>query len=354
MSSGRLRFSASRSLAPRRRLRFPCQATAVLAILTVSVSQLYTFVGSSLRPLSGKEEIQQPKEVRLNVLSFSPEVETISEEGLLPGERYVASNRFMVREGAEAAFEQRWAQRKSSLITLPGFRWFSLMRRVPPSGENVEPYPDEYSYISFTIWETKDNFDFWRKGPAFKEAHGGGGIFDFLGMIVSSFLTSKGPPKPAFWRGLLLEKTSDLKERLISGPGGRPDADGSQMLQPEVFVSMNRFSVAQGREKEFEQRWANRESHLNGLPGFRYFQLLRRDQTPDDDCNYISMAVWDDRAAFDNWKNGEGFKQAHGGGGERPKEHDSSSGGPMGGVLTKPPRPYFYEGKLVLESEMGA
>lgn len=283
------------------------------------------------------------------------------ELGLLPGERYVAMNRFQVREGAEAQFEARWATRKSSLLELAGFRWFGLLRRVPPPGEDVEPYTDDYSYVSFTIWETKKNFNAWRTGPAFKEAHGGGSIFDFVGMIVNGFMTSKGPPKPAFWRGMLVEKTLEDKPRLMSGPGGRSDADGSKVLDPEVFVSMNRFTVAPGREAEFEQRWANRESSLQGLPGFRFFQLMRRDQSPDDDVNYISMAAWDDRAAFDNWRSGKGFKNAHGGGAKAAQDGSSaghggsaSGSGPMGGMLVRPPVPYFYEGKLVLESEQGA
>jgi len=282
------------------------------------------------------------------------------ELGLLPGERYIAMNRFQVRDGADAQFETRWATRKSSLIELEGFRWFGLLRRVPPAGEeDPKPYPDDYNYVSFTIWETKKNFNSWRKGPAFKEAHGGGGILDFFGMIINGFMTSKGPPKPAFWRGMLMEKTEEEKPRLLSGPGGRADADGSKILDPEVFVSMNRFSVAEGREAEFEQRWAKRESKLQDMPGFRFFQLMRRDQTPDDDVNYISMASWDNRAAFDNWRNGEGFKKAHGSGASKPPQAGSSSPGtsgkgPMGGVLLRPPKAYFYEGKLVLESEQGA
>ncbi|CAK9004366.1 unnamed protein product [Durusdinium trenchii] len=216
---------------------------------------------------------------------------------LLPGERYIASNRFMVREGSDAAFEQRWAQRKSSLLTLPGFRWFSLMRRVPT--DDPTPYPDDYSYISFTIWETKKDFNFWRKGPAFKEAHGGGGILDFLGMIMSSFLTSKGPPKPFFWEGVLPITSNESRERLLSGPGSRPEADGEKVLEPEVFVATTRFQVFHEREQDFEKFWSEHGASLEGQGGFRFSQLLRRDQAPDDDCNYMGVTVWDDRESFE-------------------------------------------------------
>lgn len=88
---------------------------------------------------------------------------------------------------------------------------------------------------------------------------------------------------------------------------------------------------------------------------------MRRDQTADDDVNYISMACWENREAFNNWRDGDSFKKAHGGG-KKPAEGAAAeegaakkpAGGPMGGILMKPPKPYFYEGKLVLESEMGA
>ena len=250
-------------------------------------------------------------------------------ESLLPGERYIASNRFAVREGADAAFEQRWAQRKSSLLTLPGFRWFSLMRRVPDDSVN---FGDDYSYISFTIWETKKDFNFWRKGPAFKEAHGGGGILDFLGMIMSSFMTSKGPPKPFFWEGVLPMTSSASKERLLSGPGGRPEADGQKVLDPEVFVQTIRFKVADGREQDFEKYWSEHGEALKAESGFRFSQLLRRDQVPDDDCNYLGVTVWDDQAALEK------------------ASVDTSSAGDL---LTQPAMKVLYEGKLVLESESG-
>merc|ERR1712232_96678 len=110
------------------------------------------------------------------------------------------------------------------------------------------------------------------------------------------------------------------------------------MGDTEVFVSMDRFTVAEGKEQAFEQIWAQRESKLQDLPGFRFFQMLRRDQTPDDDVNYISMACWDNRAAFDNWRQGDSFKKAHGGSAKKEEpsseaaaaEEKKPAGGPMG------------------------
>jgi heme-degrading monooxygenase HmoA len=66
-------------------------------------------------------------------------------------ERYVATNRFQVKEGREAAFEKRWADRKSRLGLLDGFRFFCMMRRVQLDGAR---YADDINYISCTVWET--------------------------------------------------------------------------------------------------------------------------------------------------------------------------------------------------------
>lgn len=46
------------------------------------------------------------------------------------------------------------------------------------------------------------------------------------------------------------------------------DADGETMLDKECFLAMNRFSVQEGMEAAFEQRY---------FDGFRGFALLRRD-----------------------------------------------------------------------------
>ena len=89
-------------------------------------------------------------------------------------ERYIACNRFKVKPQQGPKFEKRWADRKSRLSELEGFRFFSLLKRINDDGTEYEgPEPQ---YISFTTWENKDNFDAWRSGDAFKEAHGGTGF----------------------------------------------------------------------------------------------------------------------------------------------------------------------------------
>lgn len=79
-------------------------------------------------------------------------------------ERYIATNRFKVRKNAGAKFEKRWADRKSRLAELAGFRFFTLLKRVDAFDSDYSAEGDSGNYISFTIWENKDNFDAWRTG----------------------------------------------------------------------------------------------------------------------------------------------------------------------------------------------
>jgi heme-degrading monooxygenase HmoA len=80
----------------------------------------------------------------------------------LKAERYVATNRFNVRKGKEAKFEKRWADRKSRISQLKGFRFFTLLKRVQVLGADYSKDGDEGNYVSMTVWEDKDCFDEWR------------------------------------------------------------------------------------------------------------------------------------------------------------------------------------------------
>ena len=41
------------------------------------------------------------------------------------------------------------------------------------------------------------------------------------------------------------------------------------------FIAMNRFKIVLGFENDFESIWKNRETHLDGVPGFEEFNLIR-------------------------------------------------------------------------------
>ena len=83
-----------------------------------------------------------------------------------------------------------------------------------------------------------------------------------------------------------------------------------------MFVAMNRFRIARGREADFERVWAERDTHLDDVPGFLEFRLLRGPEL-EDHTLYASHSIWADREAFEAWTRSEAFRKAHAGAGER-------------------------------------
>ncbi len=85
-----------------------------------------------------------------------------------------------------------------------------------------------------------------------------------------------------------------------------------------MFIAMNRFKVRKGAEADFEQVWLKRDSHLEGVPGFIAFHLLKGPER-DDHVLYSSHTLWASEAAFLDWTRSEAFRKAHAGaGGNKP------------------------------------
>ena len=78
-----------------------------------------------------------------------------------------------------------------------------------------------------------------------------------------------------------------------------------------MFIAMNRFRVNAGREREFQERWAKRESFLDEVPGYQTFHLLRGD-TADEITTFVSHTTWESRKAFEAWTRSEAFRKSHG------------------------------------------
>jgi heme-degrading monooxygenase HmoA len=77
-----------------------------------------------------------------------------------------------------------------------------------------------------------------------------------------------------------------------------------------MYIAMNRFRIALGKEQEFIDIWKQRDSHLESVPGFKEFHLL---QGPSDEtCTlFTSHSVWGSAEDFGNWTKSEAFRQAH-------------------------------------------
>lgn len=73
-----------------------------------------------------------------------------------------------------------------------------------------------------------------------------------------------------------------------------------------MYVAMNRFRVAPGREETFLKVWRERESQLGGVPGFLRFRLLA------GEGRFISYSEWRAHADFTAWTESAAFAKAHG------------------------------------------
>lgn len=88
-----------------------------------------------------------------------------------------------------------------------------------------------------------------------------------------------------------------------------------------MFIAMNRFKVRKGSEHDFEQVWLNRETHLDTVPGFLTFHLLKGPEK-DDHVLYASHSTWRSEADFVNWTKSEAFRKAHAGAGANKPLYD--------------------------------
>jgi heme-degrading monooxygenase HmoA len=96
-----------------------------------------------------------------------------------------------------------------------------------------------------------------------------------------------------------------------------------------MFIAMNRFKIAPGREDEFIELWRNRDSRLQSVPGFKGFHLLRS-ASNEEHTLFASHSVWETQAAFEDWTHSEAFRLAH-----------SNAGGSKGLYLGHPHFEWF-------------
>ena len=73
---------------------------------------------------------------------------------------------------------------------------------------------------------------------------------------------------------------------------------------------MNRFKIVLGKESQFEDIWRNRDSHLDNVPGFVDFNLIKGSSN-EDFTLYASHSRWNSEEDFVNWTKSESFRTAH-------------------------------------------
>ncbi|WP_158965616.1 antibiotic biosynthesis monooxygenase family protein [Chachezhania sediminis] len=78
---------------------------------------------------------------------------------------FIAMNRFKVKPGKEADFENIWTSRESRLKEMDGFVEFRLLKGAANEEEGYT------LYSSHTIWGSKDDFTAWTRSEQFRDAH---------------------------------------------------------------------------------------------------------------------------------------------------------------------------------------
>lgn len=109
-----------------------------------------------------------------------------------------------------------------------------------------------------------------------------------------------------------------------------------------MFIAMNRFQVVPDKGEQFERIWRERETYLDGVPGFVRFTLLRNGGghgTPPNPGEYISHSTWASREAFEAWTQSPSFALGH-------------AQGSLMGILAGPPTVTLYD--AVLEQDASA
>lgn len=79
-------------------------------------------------------------------------------------------------------------------------------------------------------------------------------------------------------------------------------------LSNDAFCVLNHLFVNEGNEEAFEQKFLQRNKHLENVPGFRALRFLRPKTVGR---HYIIVTLWEDRQAFYDWQNSAEYAETH-------------------------------------------
>lgn len=86
-----------------------------------------------------------------------------------------------------------------------------------------------------------------------------------------------------------------------------------------MYLAMNRFRIARGKEDDFVQMWRERDSYLADVPGFVRFHLLQG-ASNDEFTLFASHTEWRSEADFEAWTQSEAFRAAHANAGKSSRD----------------------------------
>ncbi|MBE2128903.1 antibiotic biosynthesis monooxygenase [Staphylococcus schweitzeri] len=79
-------------------------------------------------------------------------------------------------------------------------------------------------------------------------------------------------------------------------------------LSNDTLCVLNHLYINKGQEDAFEQKFLQRNKHLQHVDGFEALRFLRPRMTGR---HYIIITLWKDRQSFYNWQNSTEYQQTH-------------------------------------------
>ena len=77
-----------------------------------------------------------------------------------------------------------------------------------------------------------------------------------------------------------------------------------------MYLAMSRLKITPGKEVEFEKAWKKREKNIDGVKGFKDFNLYKGGINKEFTL-YIFYSEWNSENDFINWTKSESFQLAH-------------------------------------------
>ena len=112
-----------------------------------------------------------------------------------------------------------------------------------------------------------------------------------------------GPPKSQLYD----TPAPDMRFSTSTFKGAHPEISDTLKLE---LATVSPGLIVKGREKDFEDVWKNRDTHLADVPGFKTFNLVKGEEK-NDHTLYASHSIWNSKDDFWNWTKSEAFKLAH-------------------------------------------
>ncbi|KKK36414.1 hypothetical protein WQ57_19250 [Mesobacillus campisalis] len=94
---------------------------------------------------------------------------------------------------------------------------------------------------------------------------------------------------------------------VFSSPRKYEVLDSAGSFSKAEFIVMNNIPVTDEGRPVFEYRFKNRQGKIENQPGFAALKVLR----PLSSNTYVILTAWENRMAFERWKESDSFQNAH-------------------------------------------